>query len=69
MNTVYKKTLKGIEETALRTQGLLLKFRTYLNLVDGKQSVTEIQRANPSLQELDAALIVLKDEGYIEILH
>ncbi len=69
MNTIYKKTLKGIEETALRSQGLQLKFRTYLKLVDGKQSVTEIQRANPSLQELDAALMVLKDEGYIEILH
>jgi hypothetical protein len=69
MSTIYKKTLKGIEEAALRSQGLQLKFRAYLKLVDGKQSVTEIQSANPSLQELDAALIVLKDEGYIEILH
>ena len=69
MNTIYKKTLKGVEETSLRSQGLQLKFREYLKLIDGVKSTDEIKRANPSLQELDAALIVLKDEGYIEVLH
>ena len=68
MNTVYKKTLKGVEENSLRTQGLQLKFREYLKLIDGVKSTDEIKRANPSVQELDAALIVLKDEGYIEML-
>ena len=69
MNTIYKKTLKGVEETSLRCLGLQLKFREYLKLIDGEKSTDEIKRANPSLQELDAALIVLKDEGYIEVLH
>lgn len=69
MSAIYKKTLKGVEETSLRSQGLELKFREYLKLIDGVKSVDEIKRANPSLQELDAALIVLKDEGYIEVLH
>ncbi len=68
MNTIYKKTLKGVEETSLRTQGLQLKFREYLKLIDGVKSSDEIKSANPNLQELDAALIVLKDEGYIEAL-
>ncbi len=69
MNTIYKKTLKGVEETSLRSQGLQLKFREYLKLVDGVKSADEIQRENPSLQEVDTALMVLKDEGYIEVLH
>lgn len=69
MNTIYKKTLKGVEENSLRSQGLQLKFREYLKLVDGVKSDDEIRRANPNLTELEAALSVLKDEGYIEILH
>ena len=69
MNTIYKKTLKGVEEASLRSLGLQLKFREYLKLIDGVKTTDEIKRANPSLQELDVALIVLKDEGYIEILH
>lgn len=69
MGTIYKKTLKGVEETSLRSQGLQLKFREYLKLIDGVKSTDEIKCANPSLHELDAALMVLKDEGYIEVLH
>jgi hypothetical protein len=69
MNTIYKKTLKGIEETSLRSQGLQLKFREYLKLVDGVKTVDDIKRANPHLEEVDVALSVLKDDGYIEVLH
>lgn len=69
MNAIYKKTLKGVEETSLRCLGLQLKFREYLKLIDGVKSTDEIKRANPCLLELDAALIVLEDEGYIEVLH
>ncbi len=69
MNTIYKKTLKGVEECALRSQGLQLKLRQYLKQVDGFKSADDIQRANPSLQEVDAVLIALNEEGYIEILH
>lgn len=69
MSTIYRKTLKGVEETSLRSQGLQLKFREYLKLIDGVKSIDQIQCANPSLQELDAILAVLKSEGYIEALH
>jgi hypothetical protein len=68
MNIIYKKTLKGVEEAALRSQGLQLKLRAYLKLVDGVKSADEIKRANPSLMEVDAALIALQNEGYIESL-
>ena len=69
MNIIYKKTLKGVEECALRSQGLQLRLREYLKQVDGFKSVDDIRRANPSLQEVDAVLIVLSEDGYIEILH
>lgn len=68
MSTIYKKTLKGVEEAALRTEGLQLKLRTYLKLVDGVKSTEEIKRANPSLSDIDIALTTLKNEGYIESL-
>ncbi|MEQ1598022.1 MAG: hypothetical protein ABL880_01515 [Methylotenera sp.] len=69
MNTIYKKTLKGIEETSLRSQGLQLKLREYLKQVDGVKTVDEIQRSNPHLLEVDVVLLVLKNDGYIELLH
>lgn len=68
MSTIYKKTLKGVEEAALRTEGLQLRLRTYLKLVDGVKSTEEIKRANPSLSDVDVALSTLKNEGYIESL-
>ncbi len=67
MNTIYKKTLKGVEEAALRTQGLQLKLRAYLKLVDGKHSTVEIQCANPNLAEIETVLGVLQQEGYVEV--
>jgi hypothetical protein len=69
MNTIYKKTLKGVEECSLRTLGLQLKLREYLKLVDGVKSADEIQRANPHLLEVDVVLLVLKNDGYIKALH
>ena len=69
MNTIYKKTLKGVEECALRSQGLQLKLREYLKQVDGFKSADDIRRANPSLREVDAVLIALNEDGYIEVLH
>lgn len=69
MNTIYKKTRKGVEETALRSQGLQLRLREYLKLVDGTKSADEIQRTHPDLIEVDVVLSVLQSDGYIEILH
>jgi hypothetical protein len=68
MSMIYKKTLKGVEEASLRTEGLQLKLRTYLKLVDGVKSTDDIKRANPNLLDVDAALSTLKNEGYIESL-
>ena len=42
MSMIYKKTLKGVEEASLRTEGLQLKLRTYLKLVDGVKSTDDI---------------------------
>ena len=47
MSTIYKKTLKGVEEASLRSQGLQLKFREYLKLVDGVKSADEIRMRQP----------------------
>jgi hypothetical protein len=69
MNTIYKKTLKGVEECSLRTQGLQLKLREYLKLVDGIKTAGDIQHSNPNLQEVEAVLIALKSDGYIESLN
>jgi hypothetical protein len=69
MNTIYKKTLKGVEETALRSQGLQLKLREYLKLVDGVKSSDEIQSSHPNLLEVDVVLAVLQSDGYIDSLH
>ena len=68
MNTIYKRTLKGIEESVLRTEGLQLKFRSYLILVDGKQTVAEIQQAHPELVDVALVLGVLHQDSYLEIL-
>ena len=69
MDIIYKKSLIGVEECALRSQGLQLKLREYLKQVDGFKSAEDIQRANPNLQEVDAVLIALNEDGYIEVLH
>lgn len=42
LNNIYKKTLKGVEETALLGKGLALRLCTYLLMVDGIKSVDEI---------------------------
>lgn len=66
MATIYKKTLKGVEEVALRSSGLQLRLRAYLILVDGSKSDEDIQMLNPSLPEVIMVLAALSDEGYVE---
>ena len=68
MAIVYKKTLKGVEEVALRSSGLQLRLRAYLILVDGTKSDDDIQTLNPNLPEVTMVLAALKDEGFIEAL-
>jgi hypothetical protein len=66
MSIIYKKSLKGVEEVALRSNGLQLRLRAYLILVDGVKSADEIQQLNPGLPEVAMVLGALRDEGYLE---
>ena len=68
MSIVYKKSLKGVEEVALRSKGLQLRLRAYLILVDGTKSTEMIQALNPSLPEVEMVLSALHDEGYVDII-
>ena len=68
MAITYKKTLKGVEEVALRSSGLQLRLRAYLILVDGAKSDEDIQILNPSLPEVCMVLAALLDEGYVEAI-
>ena len=68
MSIIYKKSLKGVEEVALRSSGLQLRLRTYLILVDGSKSSQEIQFINPGLPEVEMVLSALLDEGFLEVL-
>ncbi len=67
MSIIYKKSLKGVEEVALRSSGLQLRLRAYLILVDGTKSAADIQFSNAGLPEVEIVLAALKDEGYLEI--
>ena len=62
MAITYKKTLKGVEEVALRSSGLQLRLRAYLILVDGAKSDEDIQMLNPSLPEVCMVLAALLDK-------
>ena len=68
MSVTYKKSLKGVEEVALRSNGLQLRLRAYLILVDGSKSTDEIQYINPGLPEVEMVLSALSDEGYLEVV-
>ena len=68
MSIVYKKSLKGVEEIALRSNGLQMRLRAYLILVDGSKSIDEIKFLNPNMQEVDMVLTALHQEGYLDLL-
>lgn len=67
MSIIYKKSLKGVEEVALRSNGLQLRLRAYLVLVDGAKSADEIQQSNLGLPDVAMVLGALLDEGYLEV--
>lgn len=51
---------------ALRNNGLQLRLRAYLILVDGTKSSAEIKSLNHGLPEVEMVLAALCDEGYLE---
>lgn len=69
MEVIYKKTSKGIGEIATRTEGLALKLRPYLIVVDGNKSVKDLVTLNPALKDLPHVLANLHDQGFIVTSH
>lgn len=65
MELVYKKTSKGIDEIASRKEGLALRLRPYLIVVDGNKSVKDLVTLNPVLKDLPQVLVNLHDQGFI----
>ena len=64
MGVIYKKTLKGVEENALRSHTLQMRQRVYLILVDANRSTEIIETLNPALSEVEMVLNGLHDEFY-----
>ena len=64
MGVIYKKTLKGVEENALRSHTLQMRQRVYLILVDANRSTEIIETLNPALSEVEMVLNGLHDESY-----
>ena len=69
MELIYKKTPKGMGEIASRTEGLALKLRPYLIVVDGNKSVKDLVTLNPVLKDLPQVLANLHDQGFIATHH
>jgi len=66
MNTVYRKTTKGVDEISTRAHRLLPRLRNALILVDGKKSDDELTRL--ILTDAAATLASLLAEGFIEVV-
>jgi hypothetical protein len=66
MSTVYRKSLKGIDELAFRSGTLSLRLTSYLLAVDGMTSADELAARNPHLPSMDVILAGLAQQGLIE---
>lgn len=66
--TVFRKSLKGTEEIALRAHGLSNRLRPYLVIVDGVKSAAQLAADNPGLPEVEMVLRSLEAEGFLAIV-
>ncbi len=66
MATIYRKTLKGVEEVALKSFGLSPRLRPYLLIADGKLSDEELQSANAAMPSVEMVMKSLADQGFLE---
>lgn len=66
--TVYKKTMKGVEEIALKTTGLAPRLRPYLLLADGKRSIEQLQKSEVALPQMDLVFEMLVEQGYLKLV-
>jgi hypothetical protein len=64
---VFRKTAKGTEEMASRTQGLTPRVRRMLILVDGKRTVSQL-RELVAADDLTHSLSLLEETGLIEMI-
>lgn len=68
MPTVYRKSLKGIDEIAFKSGTLPLRLTSYLLAVDGVSSTDELAARNPHLPSMDVILNGLMQQGFIELV-
>ena len=61
MSTIYRKSLKGIDEVAFKSSGLPLRLVSYLLAVDGEASVDQLAARYQNLPSLQAVLEGLAD--------
>lgn len=67
MSTIYRKSLKGIDEVAFKSSGLPLRLVSYLLAVDGEASVDQLAARYQNLPSLQAVLEGLAGQGFLEV--
>ena len=67
MSAIYRKSFKGIDEVAFKSNGLPMRMMSYLLVVDGEASVDQLAARNPQLPSLQAVLQGLAEQGFLEI--
>jgi hypothetical protein len=68
MPTIYRKSLKGIDELAFKSGRLTLRLTSYLLAVDGVSSTEDLAARNPHLPSMDVILNGLMQQGFIEVV-
>jgi hypothetical protein len=69
MPTIYRKSLKGIDELAFKSGRLTLRLTSYLLAVDGVSTTDELAARNPHLPSMDVILNGLAQQGFIEVVN
>jgi hypothetical protein len=67
MSVIYRKSFKGIDEVAFKTNGLPMRMMSYLLVVDGETAVDQLVARNPQLPSLAAVLQGLAEQGFLEV--
>jgi hypothetical protein len=68
MPTVYRKSLKGMDELTSTSSALPLRLRSYLLAVDGVSSTEELAAKNPHLPSMDVILDGLMQQGFVDLV-
>lgn len=67
MSTIYRQSLKGIDEIAFKSGALPLRLMSYLLVVDGEASVDQLTARYQNLPSMQAVLQGLCSQGFIEV--